>query len=190
MSFTFIALLTFLSIIVSTCSGVKRDCALIYPASGAVYRQLCVFQPGGLLDTTMLVIGPGSNAHHNMTYFEFWSNASPLLGPPSGGQIGLSRVPANESTQFDDHSNCNVVLDTAYLISTTNRNWIPQPDGAMSMQLLPNGDIGAVGEGVACTLTRLYGTDCQANFDQLQAFLATGVPPKKMPMNRQLACTI
>lgn len=164
---------------------------------GTVVRELCLFAPGGIIDMIMAIHGERTNAPATPgRYFEIWNNAPAESGlPVSGGIFGDFRLASGASSStYNTSTNCDIALVNGFLTTPQNRSWTALPDSDVVMNIFADQGVGMLGaqtpplQSVYCSFIQLYGSECEAALDTLQQQLATGVPHKKIVIDRNAVC--
>lgn len=159
----------------------------LMPASGAVYRQLCLWTDpnAGVLDIPMLV---GLSAEHpgSYAYVESWGTIPGIVGPSYGSQYGaLSSIGPG---LYNQSTSCWYKIHSNAIITSTNHTWAPQPSATAYLNVFADQGIAMVGQGVACVDSRIYGDECVALLNVLVANLTSGVPAKRILYDPNTVC--
>lgn len=164
-----------------------RCAADLFPASGGVFRQLCLWtDPNvGVLDIPMLIGSPTLGGEY--PYIESWGIVPPGLGASYGSQYGV--LSSIGPAEYNQSTSCQLVSQPNFVISNVNHTWQPQPSLQAWLNVFPDNSVIMSADGVTCVDTRIYGTECLLLLDALVANLTSGVPPKMIPYDHDTVCS-
>lgn len=168
------------------CSIIFTACSDLMPASGLVYRQVCMFG-----DASMGSFATGLVGKHS-TYWEY----EPPSGSPFTGvfEIGVLNRAAGSAQRYDATTSCSL-NGTANDYDSSTKKWIAQPHLRSTANIFADENMlmNSFGSGpeyfnLSCTLFRLRGADCHRQFDILDQALRQTVPKQSIPVDPKVAC--